>query len=309
MSEQPHITILLATYNGAKFLAEQLQSFAAQTHTNWSLLISDDGSTDVTLEIIQGFITKNPGYKIEFIKGPRTGATANFLSLLCHPKAAGPYFALSDQDDIWFPDKLERALTALKAADPDQPALYGARTVVVDKDMTQTGVSPLFQRPPSFQNALVQNIMGGNTMVMNAPAQRRIAQAGPDVDVTSHDWWLYQLITGTGGTVLYDPEPALYYRQHEANVIGSNSSKSAKLRRIQLLFKRRFAQWNEQNSKTLTQHAAHLTPENQHTLQEFVQLRALRGLKAALMYRKSGIHRQGALGNIALICAAMLGRI
>ena len=88
-------------------------------------------------------------------------------------------------------------------------------------DERSYGLSPLFTRPPAFQNALVQSLGGGNTMVFNRAA-KKILQEAAAIDVVLHDWWVYQLVSAAGGMVHYDPRPMLKYRQHSDNLIGSN---------------------------------------------------------------------------------------
>src|SRR5690606_25344152 len=94
------------------------------------------------------------------------------------------------------------------------------RTLLVDDKNTEIGMSQLFKRPPSFPNALMQNIAGGNTMVFNADLRRVLGSAPPRVVI--HDWWLYLATTACDGLVRYDPEPSLRYRQHGDNLIGMN---------------------------------------------------------------------------------------
>ena len=161
---RPHVAILLATKNGARYLAEQLRSYADQTVDQWSLHVSDDGSTDGTVEIIQQFARSRP-QAISVRQGPQQGYIRNFLSLAKDTSITGDYFAFSDQDDIWYPDKIERALSFLETIPKSAPALYFSRTEIVDEKLNHLGISPLFTRQPAFQNALIQNMGGGNTMV------------------------------------------------------------------------------------------------------------------------------------------------
>ena len=106
----PKVAILLGTFRGQQYLAEQLDSFAAQTHSNWEVWASDDGSTDDTLKILEGFKAKWPAGRLSIQAGPGKGFVANFLALTCRAGIEAQYYAYSDQDDIWDADKLERAL-------------------------------------------------------------------------------------------------------------------------------------------------------------------------------------------------------
>jgi glycosyltransferase involved in cell wall biosynthesis len=198
-SNPPLVAILLCTYNGARFLAEQLDSLEAQTHQNWVVIASDDGSTDQTLEILQQYRAKWPSGKLSIRSGPQKGFCQNFLSLACCPEIKADYYAFCDQDDVWLPEKLSIALVNIAFNQQlNIPYLYCGRTNYVTENLKSCGISPLFVFPPSFRNALVQSIAGGNTMVFNVALKRLIENAGP-LDVPSHDWWVYILVTGSGG--------------------------------------------------------------------------------------------------------------
>ena len=112
MTDSMRITILLASFQGERFIGAQLDSLARQDHRNWRLILSDDGSTDGTLEIVRRFAAAHPSREIEIRQGPRRGATRNFLSMieLVEP---GEALAFCDQDDLWLPDRLSRGVAAL----------------------------------------------------------------------------------------------------------------------------------------------------------------------------------------------------
>src|SRR5690606_26294874 len=122
--------ILLCTYNGALFLESQLESFVRQTYTNIELWISDDGSTDETIKIIEGFRRRWGGRRLELLEGPRGGFVKNFMGIVCNYSIDADYYAFSDQDDIWMDDKLERAIQAIRQF--TGPALYGSSTRLID---------------------------------------------------------------------------------------------------------------------------------------------------------------------------------
>ncbi len=131
------------------------------------------------------------------------------------------YFAFSDQDDVWYKDKLARALTWLATVPADVPAFYCGRTELISNDGRSYGYSPLFSRPIAFRNALIQSLGGGNTMVFNKAAKRLLETTGR-LEVVLHDWWMYQLVSAVDGAICYEPQPVLKYRQHPDNLIGSN---------------------------------------------------------------------------------------
>ena len=233
-----HVAILLAVKDGERFLPDQLQSFVNQTHRNWSLNVSDDGSTDRTVDIIREFAGRvsNP---VTLRCGPRAGFCKNFMSLVRDDRIAGDYFAFSDQDDIWYADKIERALRLLQTVPNNRPALYCSRTELVGADAQHRGYSPHFAKRPSFQNALVQSIGGGNTMVFNERARELLKKVG-DADALLHDWLAYQVVSAAGGVIFYDSRPSLKYRQHSDNLVGSNVGLRARAERVKMLFQ---GQW------------------------------------------------------------------
>ena len=214
------VAILLSTFEGAKYLRQQLASLAAQTHREWHLFWRDDGSTDETCAILDDFA--NAGQATRVARDQRRlGVLGSFMELLELAPDDYDYFAFCDQDDVWFPDKLSRAVDRLRGVLPDRPGLYCARQTLVNRDLVPIGASPAPRRAMGFRNALVQNIVTGCTIVMNAAARRVVWDAPRPPAGTFHDWWCYICISGAGGELLFDPAPALYYRQHAANVVGA----------------------------------------------------------------------------------------
>lgn len=303
-----HVAILLGTRNGNRFLREQLQSYARQSHEDWSLYVSDDGSSDSTRDTVTDFASSQET-RVTLRDGPRQGFCINFMSLAQDPAVGADYFAFSDQDDVWLSDKLERALAFLDHLPSTIPTLYCSRTRLVDEERRPLGLSPLFIKAPSFQNALVQNIGGGNTMVFNAAA-KKIVESIPETGAVSHDWWLYQIISGVGGVVIYDPEPSLEYRQHAGNILGSNAGLRARLRRLRMLLSGRMKRWNDTNIGALELLRPQLTPINQAVLDDFIAARGARPLPRRLHYfRKSGVYRQSRLAQLGLFLAVCLRKI
>ena len=302
------IAILMCTYNGERFLSEQLASFVWQSHGNWKLWISDDGSSDRTLKIAEEFAKRYPDRLGGIFQGPSQNHAANFLSLVSRSEIQADYYAFSDQDDIWHEDKLERSLQFLGGQNAEIPMLYCGRTRIVDEQNQEVGLSPLFSKKPSFANALVQSIGGGNTMVFNNRTRELLRIAGPNLAVT-HDWWAYIVVSGCGGLVFYDREPALRYRQHSNNVIGVNSSWSGRIARFRMLLNGRFRDWNDANIKSLQPLLDYLTPESRRTLQEFQSARDAGLIQSLLKLKECGVYRQTLFGNLSLLGAAILRKI
>jgi glycosyltransferase involved in cell wall biosynthesis len=302
------VVILLAARNGAEFLSEQLQSYSIQTHDNWELLVSDDGSTDQTVAIVRGFASRVT-QRVTLREGPQQGFWRNFVSLVRADGTDGDFFAYSDQDDIWRAEKLAKAVSWLATIPAEVPALYFTRTELIERDGKPTGFSPLFRRAPSFQNALVQNIGGGNTMVFNRAARLALQATPTDAALISHDWWTYQVVTGVGGVTHYDPWPSLKYRQHWQNLVGSNIGARARLVRMLAFANGRVVMWNDVNLKVLGRMRAMLTPPNAAALDRFAQARHVSWPKRLWLVRASGVYRQSIVENVGLFVGALFGRL
>lgn len=215
MPEPIRISIALCTCNGESFLAGQLDSLASQNHLPAELVVCDDASEDGTYSLLQGFANNAP-FPVRLYRNPqRLGICANFLQAirLCTEDT----IALCDQDDVWLSDKLARAEKMIhQSADP-AAALYCSRLQYVNASLAPLGLSPI----PSaigFQNAIVENIATGCSVVFGSAIRRRLQQAAPS-DMVMHDWWAY-LVAAAFGQVIYDPKPSVLYRQHGGNAAG-----------------------------------------------------------------------------------------
>jgi len=305
----PLVAILLCTYNGIRFLVEQLDSLEAQTHQNWVIISSDDGSTDQTMEILQQYQAKWPVGKLIIRSGPNKGFPQNFLSLACDPEIRADYYSFCDQDDVWLPDKLEVAIDNIVANQSiEVPYLYCGRTKYVKENLKPCGMSPLVVFPPSFRNALAQSIAGGNTMVFNKAAKLLIEKVGA-VDIPSHDWWIYQLITGVEGDVFYDRETYVLYRQHKFALVGGNNSFPAKIERVWMLLQGRFQKWNTKNITALIQVKYLLVKNHQEILEMFILLRDARLKDRFRLMEICGLYRQTRRGTFSLFLAALIKKI
>lgn len=306
---QPRLAILLCTYQGARFLPQQLDSITAQTYAGWKLWASDDGSTDGTVGILEAYRARWGGDRLSIRKGPAQGFRANFLALACDAFIEADYYAYCDQDDLWDADKLAVALQWLAAVPRETPALYCARTRLIDADNRTIGLSALFSRPFAFANALVQSGAGGNTMVFNAAARALLVEAGADVAVQTHDWWTYMLVSGCGGRVYYDYTPRVGYRQHGSNLVGSNTGWLARSRRAQRILTGQFTAMNERNLAALQRVRHRLAPESLRVLDEFARARGTWLVPRVLGILRSGVYCQTRLTNLALAAAALLKKL
>lgn len=309
ISSAKTVAILLCTYQGQRFLREQLDSIATQSYQNWTVWASDDGSVDGTREILEQYSQKWGPDRLVLDRGPSEGFVANFLTLACKTTVNADFYAFADQDDIWESDKLSKALATLLKVPEGVAGLYCGRTRLVDEQNREIGYSPLFRRKPSFNNALVQSIAGGNTMVFNAATRSLLLQAEAGVEVASHDWWAYLLVSGCGGTVFYDARPTIRYRQHDDNLVGSNGEWSARLMRIRWLLKGRFRIWSDQHVAALQKVRDRMTPENKYVFDFFTNSRQKWLLPRLIGLKKCKLYRQTFFGNIGLCVAAIMNKI
>ncbi len=224
------ITVLLATYNGRRFIGEQLDSLLNQTYKDFKVLIHDDGSTDGTADIIDGYIARYPD-KFSRIEAPATGsAAANFAFLFS--KCDDDYIMFCDQDDVWMPEKIEKTLAAVKAAeaetDADVPVLAHSDLAVTDAALNIINDSffAMQKLDPDFitlPHLLVQNCVTGCTVMINRALKERTGEIPKECAM--HDWWL-ALVAAVFGKTVFINEPLLYYRQHGDNSVGAKSAGS-----------------------------------------------------------------------------------
>jgi glycosyltransferase involved in cell wall biosynthesis len=224
----PLVDVLLATYNGSRHLAAQLDSLLAQTHANFRLLVSDDGSTDDTLDILSAYRSRLGGRLVLLSNpAPGRGVARNFENLMQASLSDGlaPWAAFCDQDDVWLPHKIETTLAAmqgLEAGEDGVPCVVHSDLTVVGDDLAV--IHPSFVQHQRFDPAactaaslLSINQVTGCAMMVNRTLLR-MALPLPQATVM-HDWWC-TLIAGSGRRVFVDT-PLILYRQHGANQLGA----------------------------------------------------------------------------------------
>lgn len=206
------VEVLMSTFNGARYVREQVDSILAQQHADLRLVVRDDGSDDGTLDVLSSVRDA----RLVVRRGDNLGLPAAFFHLLDDSSEDADLWALADQDDVWLPHKLDRAVARLSVL--RGPALYCARVSVVSAALLPLYLHELPWRGPSFANALVQNVALGCTVVVNREARDLLRGRWPR-ECVMHDAWAYLVVAGCG-TVVYDPEPVVLYRQHGRNAVG-----------------------------------------------------------------------------------------
>lgn len=299
----------MCTFNGETFLKEQLDSIKNQDYKNWKLYVSDDGSSDQTLFILKDYQKRWGKDKLHILKGPCKNFQSNFLSLITCKKIKADLYFLSDQDDIWLPHKLSHTIKKIAKFNLSKPILYCARTTYVSSNAKRfLGYSKAFLKPPSFKNALVQSIAGGNTMAFNN-ALKIIVCRFKEVDIISHDWWLYILNELSNGKTFYDLESTIFYRQHNRSQVGANVGLISKLRRIFFLLGGTFREYNSRHLDALNKIKIQSTAKNIRLINIFFIKRDKSLKERVMMIRGLGLYRQTFHGQIALYLAAILRKL
>ena len=206
----PKVAVLLCTYNGSAYIKEQVDSILAQTWSNLHLYIQDDCSTDNTLKLLAKY-SSHP--KVTLISGDdHLGYPQCFYELLSKVTDAD-YYAFSDQDDVWLPDKILRSVKLLGKCDPKKPALYYAGFYICDKDLNILHPAKGPSRRPDFPYSLYSSSLGlGFTYVLNEKARKLVTRYQPKRIMTK-DWWIGMCCTAFGNAC-YDPEPCALHRRH-----------------------------------------------------------------------------------------------
>ena len=211
------ISVLMATYNGAPFLAEQLDSLFDQSVSGeTSILVRDDGSTDDTIEILERY--ERDGKLTVLHDGSHLGPALGFLKLLNESRPAD-YYAFSDQDDIWHPEKLEEAVKRLEREDGPAAVFSNARLIgKAGEDLKRT----VYRNAPStdlFTVSVASNVLGC-TLVFNEALARLLRNTAQPERIVMHDSYVAETVLSVGGKLIYDPECRMSYRQHGANTVG-----------------------------------------------------------------------------------------
>lgn len=212
----------MSTYNGVRFLTEQIDSILSQTGVDVRLLVRDDGSSDSTLEMLLDYEFRHPD-NIKVVAGTNIGWKKSFLSLLDLADEhwpGGKWFAFSDQDDIWLPDKLSTGVAMLRRL-PEEIKLYCSNLSIYKEGKNLGILTPRHHMAPTPQNCLVRNLAGGCTMIFPRSLRDVIAGNKPSA-VFPHDFWIYQTAVLLGRCII-DAESHILYRQHESNQIGSKT--------------------------------------------------------------------------------------
>ena len=232
------------------------------------VLVRDDGSKDATLDLLEAYEGQG---KLQLVRGRNEGAVPSFLDALAQVPDRADYVALCDQDDVWHPDKLSRALDKLQDRSPDQPLLYCSEYLFCDADMVPVEPSHHNVRGLDFSLLLYENMASGNTMLFN----RRLldmAKAAGKQDVYQHDWWL-ALTAAAFGTIVFDDFICLDYRRTGRNASPTGAKGLALCRQRVRMFLRggQLRDITRQLQRFHALYADRLDPEKRAVLERFLE--------------------------------------
>lgn len=227
---EKQVTVLMSTYNGERYLQQQIDSILQQCGVKVRLIVRDDGSTDQTLAILKEYQDKG---QLQFYTGPNLKTARSFLHLLQNSPISD-YYAFSDQDDVWDKDKLVRAISLLvdRAGGQPVPLLYAGSFRMTDRDLKVIDGGQNHFTTQKFANAIVYSNCTGCTMVMNKSLRDIIKSKPQPHHLLMHDDWIHKVCLAMGGKVIFDTQPKMSYRQHRDNVDGGIHPFSEKLQKV-----------------------------------------------------------------------------
>ncbi|MGW8381585.1 glycosyltransferase family 2 protein [Streptococcus parasuis] len=293
------VNILMSTYNGQQFLAEQIRSIQEQSYTDWTLFIRDDGSSDNTEEILKDFEHQDSRiHLIDSDKSDNLGVIKSFHKLVNHDRA--DYYFFSDQDDVWLPNKLELSLKEAQNHPADFPLMVYMDLKVVNQDLEIMTESMVKSQSHHANTELVQEltentVTGGVAMINHA-----LAEMWQETDdILMHDWYLALLASAFGNLVFID-QPGELYRQHSDNVLGARtlSKRFKKWIRPHILFA---VYWDLiKNSQKQARHLLQmpLSQSNRELIEAFVTIMDKPMIERFRILRKYGLRKNKAFHTL-----------
>jgi len=309
-SFQPEVEILLATFNGAKFIDEFLESLESQTCTSWRLIVRDDGSSDNTRELLANWLSRTGKGHLICDDFGNVGTLANFSRLTNN--STSKYIMFADQDDVWRRDKIELLLNSIKALEvqgnlSELPVLVFSDLTVTDETLQIRSKSFLSHEglvsliPVNYKGILTQNVAPGCSIMFNL-ALLKLASPIPS-NIPMHDWW-FVLVASLFGRIGFVSEPTVYYRQHSMNQIGASGGsffyKVLRVLRNIKLYRRNLALAQSQASLVIDRYRDLLNTEQIRILSAFSTLCSKPPLIRQCLAFKAGIRKNSFSRSLAL---------
>lgn len=290
----------MSTYNGERYLKEQIDSILAQTYPNVLVHVRDDGSSDGTIALLAAYEREG---LIEVDRGQNVGVTRSFYLGIAAVADRADYIVLCDQDDVWHADKVERAVGALRRYPSGTPLLHYTEVNYCDGALARQGVSHLCRFVPRFEGLFFENCCSGNVTTINRPLAELVLKSGPE-RVFYHDWWI-ALLCACFGHLVYDSEPSVEYRRTGENVSPTGAGIKLAIHRLEeALDAKRLSPISGQLEKLLDEYGDAMADERRAVLELFCT-RGHRLRKALYPHRL----RQTLAGEAAVRLLLLLGRL
>lgn len=303
------VSIVMATYNGEKYIGEQIESILASTYQDFNLFIYDDGSTDGTLLVLMQYENKYPDKIKIFQNEVNQGVTLNFLQGIC--KTTSDYIMLSDQDDVWKPNKIGITLRRMRHMEAqlgkELPMAVFTDAVVVDENL-KTLQKSFFQSgkldptKTDLNHLLMENKLIGCSVMVNASLRKVLQGHHLPKEARLHDWWI-ALIASSFGKIGFIKEPTLLYRQHSNNVVGNQSFYAYFINRVSSLGKQRTSILALEKQAEEFSHLYQniLSEESWMLFQRFANLHNVNFIKRRILILQYGFMKTGLIRNIGLM--------
>lgn len=277
MSNRSKIKILMSTYNGEKYLEQQLNSIFNQTEKDFELIVRDDGSSDNTKNILEKY-KKRYFEKITIIYGENKGAKNSFLDLINNVDLDSKYYSFADQDDVWLEFKLERAIKKIEEniEYDEENIVYCSNYIFVDKNLKNLkdghDSNKILNYKLELKNSKFQSMMLGCTIVFTKEFLKKLKKIGKDYEnIIMHDYWCY-LVASKFSKIIFDKDKTLLYRQHGRNVSANEISFLKKFLNIRKRIEKKYLlEKREQSKKFLNLYKEELTQREIEDLRKYIE--------------------------------------
>ena len=307
MLKTDKIAILMATYNGERFVSEQIESLLKQTYQDWELFIHDDGSEDNTVNIITQLAKEYPT-KIHVVEGKETGgAKYNFFYLMHQVDA--PYIMFCDQDDIWLETKIEKTYLKMRETESgcgiERPILVFTDLEVVDSKLRvlaerMSKSQKLNPRKIRFKDCLIQNVITGCTTMLNRACLEKSLAEVDFKNIIMHDWWC-ALVAAYYGKIAFVDEPLILYRQHGNNSVGAKPLSDPRYVLKRMTKQKDIKSTLELTRKQSGEFARAYCLDKDSLAFQYSNLATKPKLSRQLFYGKNHVWKSGLIRNIGLL--------
>lgn len=275
-----NVLVLLSTYNGEKYLDEQIKSLIKQKGVNVSILARDDGSLDSTKEILSRWEKKGA---ISWYEGPNLKPAKSFWHLV-NKASNADYYAFCDQDDVWETNKLNAAIEALKKCDTKKPSLYYSPLNPVDQNLNPQIYSHK-KKKDSLGRSMLISYAAGCTMVFNKELLDFAQKYNPEF-LRMHDQWMYLLCISIDGNIVYDQVSHIKYRQHASNTVGIKVNVLKQLKRLRNSYKNGDSERWKQVKELLDSYSSDIPEANLRLINKVVNYKNSWKSKMTLIFDK-----------------------